>query len=115
MNSVTFTSICKRLAQTLAKLRSARHSQHGCLGAHGTGAAPQAPRDVAPTPVSTATILPDASPLPDAPARMRAVLATFEGQAAFRFLGNASSRMHAGELFRLRKGYRILGNERLRS
>lgn len=115
MNSVTSTFICKRLARTLAKLWSARHSQHGCLGAHGTGAAPQAPRDAAPNPVSTAAILPDASSLPDAPARMRAVLATFEGQAAFRLLGTAASGVHAGELFRLRKGCRILGNERLRS
>lgn len=112
------TPIRQRLAQTPGKLWSARHSQQGCQGARAAGAVPQPPSGTAPNPISSLALstvvnLPDAFPLPDAPARMMAVLTIFERQAVFRIIKGAkrdnSDVMPGGNIFRLRKGSRPHG------
>lgn len=108
------TPIRQRRASTPGKLWSARHSQQGCQGARAAGAVPQPPSGTAPNPVSTVvTLPPDAFPLSDAPARMMAVLTTFEGQAVFRFIDGANHDKNGvilgGNMFRLRKGSRTHG------
>jgi hypothetical protein len=46
---------------------------------------------------------------------MKAVLAIFEGLAIFRVYGRDASAIHAGDLFRLRKGCRIHDKDGLQS
>ncbi|QUT07673.1 hypothetical protein KFK14_09940 [Sphingobium phenoxybenzoativorans] len=100
----------QRLAQAPGKLWSARHSQQGCQGTRAAGAVPLAPSGTAPNPVSTVVNLPDAFPLSDAPARVMAVLTTFEHQAMFRIIKGADRDKNGvvpgGDIFRLRKGSR---------
>ena len=76
---------CQHSAFARQDLWSARHSQHGCQGARGMGAAPQAPGGAAPTSLkslgaSTVALPPSgAVPLSGAPPRATAVLATLLG------------------------------------
>ena len=102
----------QRLACAPVPPWSARHSQQGCQGARGAGAAPFPPCGAAPTPNIAEVVgtvgasCENGVPLPAA-RRATAVLATFEGQVVFRLLESNLPDLRAGDLFRLRKGSRI--------
>ena len=73
------------------------------------GATPQAPRGVAPNPVSTVVAAYGCDFLPAVPGKAMAVLTTYEGQAVFRMLEPAPDLQTStyGGLFRFRRGSRV--------